>query len=107
MAESRVEYVGFTVNESTREYCLRAKLPDGEFQDFTLAIANEAFVARLVRYQDAPDICFLKLQREMVDSGDSLPALYHDVTNEELEDYHLTHQAPKSKKQGSRAFSKS
>jgi hypothetical protein len=96
MAESRLEYVGFTVNGKTREYCLRAKLPDGEYRDFTLAILNKAFIDGRVRYQDAPDICFLKLQREMVAAGDSLPALHHQLTDDELEEYRLSH-TPKPK----------
>ena len=97
MAGTQIEYIGFTVNETTREYSLRAKLPQGEFHSFTLAISNEAFLARQVRYQDAPDICFLKLQRELNECGDTLPALHHDVTDAELEDYRATH-TPKPKK---------
>ncbi len=101
MAEPRVEYVGFTVNESTREYCLRVTLPEGTVQDFTMAILNEAFIDRRVRYQDAPDICFLKLQRELELSGDSLPALHHDLTDAELEEYRSSH-TPKPKGQRQR-----
>ena len=93
----RIEYIGFTVNEVTREYKLRAKQPRGEFHAFTLAISNEAFLAHRVRYQDAPDICFLKLQRELIACGDTLPALHHDVTDAELEDYRVAH-APKPNK---------
>jgi len=103
MVDSRVEYVGFTVNEATREYCLRAKLPDGEYQKFTIAILNKAFMERRVRYQDAPDICFLKLQRELVISGDSLPALHHDLSNDELEEYRISH-TPKPKMKRRRAL---
>jgi hypothetical protein len=106
MADPRLEYVDFKVNKSTREYRLRAKLPDGEYQDFTLAILNEAFIDRRVRYQDAPDICFLKLQREMDASGDSLPALHHELTNDELEEYRLSH-TPKPKEKRRRALPES
>ena len=97
MAGTQVEYLGFTVNEATREYRLRARQPGGEFHAFTLAISNEAFLAHRVRYQDAPDICFLKLQRELIACGDTLPALHHDVTDAELEDYRAAH-APKPNK---------
>jgi len=106
MAEPRVEYRGFTVTESTREYCLRVTLPEGKVQDFTLAILNEAFIDRRVRYQDAPDICFLKLQRELENSGDSLPALHHDLTDAELEDYRSSH-TPKPKGQHKRPLPES
>ena len=97
MGGAQVEYVGFTVNEVTREYKLRAKLPGGEFHAFTLAISIEAFLANRVRYQDAPDICFLKLQREMIACGDTLPASRLDVTDAELEEYRVAH-TPKPKK---------
>jgi hypothetical protein len=49
MQGTRVEYVGFTVNETTREYRLRVKQPGGKFQAFTLAISNGAFLAHRVR----------------------------------------------------------
>lgn len=103
MADSRVEYVGFSVNEATREYCLRAKMPDGDFQDFTLAILNKDFIERRVRYQDAPEICFLKLQRDLAVSGDSPPEFHQDVSNEELEEYRLSH-TPKPKGKRRRAL---
>ena len=97
MEGTRVEYVGFTVNGTKREYKLRVKQPGSEYQSFTLAIANNAFLAHRLRYQDAPDICFLKLQRELDACGDTLPALYHEVTDAELEDYRVAH-TPKPNK---------
>jgi hypothetical protein len=98
MVGTQIEYIGFTVNEVTREYKLRARQPGGEFSAFTLAISNEAFLAHRVRYQDAPDICFLKLQRELIACGDTLPALHHDVTDTELEDYRVAHTPKPNKK---------
>ena len=97
MGGTQIEYLGFTVNEGTREYKLRARQPQGKFQAFTLSISNEAFLAHRVRYQDGPDICFLKLQRELIASGDTLPALHHEVTDAELEEYRVAH-APKPNK---------
>ncbi len=106
MADSRIEYVGFTVKKSTREYCLRAKFPEGEFQDFTMAISNEAFITRRVRYQDAPDLCFLKLQRELIAGIDCMPAAHQHLTDAELEEYQLTH-TPKPKDKRLRTLSES
>jgi hypothetical protein len=97
MEGTRLEYVGFTVNEATREYSLRARQPDGEYHAFTVAISNDAFLAHRVRYQDAPVICFLKIQRELIACGDTLPALHHNVTDAELADYRVAH-APKPNK---------
>jgi hypothetical protein len=106
MMDSRIEYVGFTVNKATREYCLRAKLPEGEFHDFTLAISNEAFITHRARYQDAPEICFLKLQRELIDCGDIMPESHHHLTDDELEDYRMSH-IPKAKEKRLRTLSQS
>ncbi len=97
MEGARVEYMGFTVNEATREYKLRVKQPGCEYQSLTLAISNKAFLAHRVRYQDAPDICFLKLQRELIACGDAPLAAHYDVTDAELEDYRVAH-TPKPNK---------
>jgi hypothetical protein len=90
MTGVQVEYVGFTQGEAAREYTLRVKL-QGEAYRFTLAIANDAFTRRRARYQDAPDICFLKLQRELAACQSQLPAAYLNVTDAELEEYRVAH----------------
>lgn len=87
----RSEYVGFTVNATSRVYKLRVRQPDGEPLDFTLAISNRAFLSNRVRYQDAPEICFLKLERELSACGDSLPASHLEVTDADLDEYREAH----------------
>ena len=57
--EPRPQYIGFTVNEKTREYQLQVPRPEDEPRQFTVAISNKAFLANRVRYQDAPEICLL------------------------------------------------
>jgi len=94
MAAAHVEYVGFTTKGTSREYTLRVKQTVGDPHDVTLAIAIEAFLSRRVRYQDAPDICFLKLQRELASCGEALPARYLSVSDAEIEEYRVAH-APK------------
>jgi hypothetical protein len=74
-----VEYVGFTTGNSAREYRLRTQ-EGGVSRDFVLAISLEAFVARRARFQDAPEICFLKL-----------PDAYLTITDSELEEYRASH----------------
>ncbi len=91
---AHVEYRGFATKGDSREYTLRLKNTAGEFRDFTLAIASEAFVAHRVRYQDGPDICFLKLQRELLAHGEALPPVYLEVTDADLAEYRTAH-APK------------
>jgi hypothetical protein len=67
-----------------------------ESHAFTVAISNEAFLSGRVRYQDAPDICFLKVRREMAAREDeSLPDQALSMTDQELEEYKVSH-TPKS-----------
>jgi hypothetical protein len=89
----RSEYKGFTVNEATRDYALRVTTPGAEARDFTVAISNDAFLAQRVRYQDAPGICFWKLQRELTLCPD-LAAARLAVTDAELEEYRLANAPP-------------
>ena len=91
MAEAHVEYMGFTTEAAGRQYKLRVRQPTGEFYEFTLAIALDAFLSRRARYQDAPDICFLKLQRELAASPGELPASFLSVTDADLEEYRSAH----------------
>ena len=104
--EPKPQYVGFTVNAKTREYQLQVARPDGEPHQFTVAISNKAFLAKRVRYQDAPEICFLKLQRELEESGDGIPARHLTVTDAELEEYKAAH-TPKANKNRPKPFATS
>ncbi len=105
MAGNRIEYVGFTVSGAMRDYTLTVSQPSGESHAFTLAIPNEAFLGRRARYQDGPDICFLKLQRELIAHGDALPALYLEVTDAELEEYRTAHTVKPNKNRPKVPFS--
>jgi hypothetical protein len=94
MLAAHVEYVGFTTKGAAREYTLRVRQAPTDPCDFTLLIPTEAFLSRRVRYQDGPEICFLKLQRELVACCDGLPDRQLRVTDADLEEYRAAH-APK------------
>jgi hypothetical protein len=95
---TQVEYVGFRNNEKTRDYLLALRHPDGSYDQFVVAIAQEAFVSGRTRYQDGAEICFLKLSRALAawtlapDSGP--PAARQEVTEADLLAYRQAH-APK------------
>ena len=91
MTGPHVEYVGFVAGGLAREYTLRVRQADGRAQSFTLCIANEAFLAHRVRYQDAAEICQLRLQRELTAAGDGWPASRLDVSETDLEEYRTSH----------------
>jgi hypothetical protein len=85
-----VEYVGFTAQAKTRAYTLRIRQGLHEPHDVTLTIPNEAFLTRRVRYQDGPEICFLKLQRELAACVEGLPGNLQ-VTDADLAEYKAAH----------------
>lgn len=83
----RSEYLGFTVNSTSRMYRLRVRQVSGEERTYTLTISNRAFLERRVRYQDAPAICFLRLERELLSCGDATPASRLRITDTDLAEY--------------------
>ena len=59
-----LQYVGFETKGPVREYTFTLRGSGGGFSEYFVTIANAAFVAHRVRYQDGPDICSLRLHRE-------------------------------------------
>jgi hypothetical protein len=59
------QYVGFMSKLSTREYSfvVRGDLVEGI--EITFAIPNRVFNSRRLSFQNAPDLCSLKLHREI------------------------------------------
>ena len=90
------EYVGFTVNATSRDYTLRVSRPDGGFRRFVVSIAKRAFLANRIGYQDGPAICFLKLERELESRGNENTASRMKVTNAELVEYRDSHEKKSS-----------
>jgi len=56
-----IQYVGFKVTSLVREYTFSVREATGA-REFILNIANEAFISRRARYQDAPAICALRTE---------------------------------------------
>lgn len=82
-----VQYIGFRVKASVREYMFAVREAATEPLDYTLSIANEAFVSRRARYQDAPEICSLRLRRELDTYANHPPTTHFCVTDAELATY--------------------
>jgi hypothetical protein len=80
-----VQYLGFQSTSIGRAYSLRVGGGEGA-RDFTVSIPHADFAAHRARYQDAPDICFSKLQRELALNAD-LPAAELVVSEAELLGY--------------------
>jgi len=91
-----LQYVGFESKGVVREYTFTLLGAGGESSEYFVTIANAAFVARRVRYQDAPEICSLRLHREFAARHGYPPSTRFSVTDAELADYMNAH-APKPK----------
>ncbi|HKW61283.1 MAG TPA: hypothetical protein VJN89_01945 [Candidatus Acidoferrum sp.] len=90
------QYVGFENKGPVREYAFTLSGTDGASSQYFVTIANDAFVAHRVRYQDAPDICSLRLHKEFAAKTDHTPSSCFCITDAELADYKDAH-TPKSK----------
>ncbi len=98
MSESLIiQYVGFKVKEIVREYSFLVRQVPSEAREFTFTINNEAFDSHRVRYQDGPDICSLKLHRELAGALNHPAITHYPITEIELDDYRDSHFS-KSKK---------
>ncbi len=96
MSESvNVQYVGFEAKALVREYSFLVRRALNETSEFTLSIGNEAFNSRRVRYQDAPEICSLKLHRELAVFGNHPPRTHYRISEIDLDEYRDAH-APKA-----------
>jgi hypothetical protein len=86
-----VQFLGFQSKSLVREYTFSVRERSTEPREYTLTIPNEAFDSRLVRYQDAPDICSHKLHRELAASENHPEKTHFRLSLAELEDYRSTH----------------
>jgi hypothetical protein len=88
-----IRYVGFESTLLGRDYTLLVR--QGELSSrVTVRIPHAAFSGRLTRFQDAPDICFLKVQSELALRDNQAPAPEDTlvVTDVELAAYRTAHE---------------
>jgi len=90
-----IQYVGFKSKAIVREYSFLLRESSIEPREITLTILNEAFRAHGLRYQDAPDLCPLKLHREMANSVDDPLRTHYQISGTELDNYRDSH-SPKT-----------
>lgn len=81
-----IRYMGFECTSAGRAYRLRVEGP-GDPREFTLTIPNGAFEARQARFQDAPDLCFARLQRELATNAELPDGAHLVITPSELDEY--------------------
>ena len=89
--EVQFQYVGFTTKGASREYTFSVRDAQKETRELRIAIANEAFNSRRARFQDGPDICSHRLQRELANGAESSLESKYEITDADLEDYRIAH----------------
>ncbi|HEY2943722.1 MAG TPA: hypothetical protein VGN09_14915 [Vicinamibacteria bacterium] len=93
MIKVTVEYVGFRTSAKRREYLLRSHLGP-EIHDYTVGITLADFAAGRARFQDGPEICYLKLMREL-EAPEAKPGVDDfTITDAELAAYVTAHTTP-------------
>jgi hypothetical protein len=91
-----LQYLGFETKGALREYTFSLRGIGGASSNYFVTIANEAFSAHRARYQDAPEICSIRLRREFASQVDFPPSSTFSVTDQELAEYRDAH-TPKAK----------
>jgi hypothetical protein len=81
-----VRYLGFESANEGRRYRLQVGAGD-EARVFVFVIPHSAFAAREARFQDAPDLCFARLQRELALDAALLPGPPLVLTSNDFADY--------------------
>ena len=92
-----IQYVGFMSKLLSREYSFVVREESTDAIEITFAIPNTVFTARRLSFQNAPDLCSLKLHREMASSVDNPLKAHYRISDSELDDYNNSH-LPKSAK---------
>ena len=90
-----VQFVGYEVGPLAREYRFSVRESKNDAREFTLTISTAAFDGRRARFQDAPDICSLRLRRELAADANHPANTRFQITDQELDDYRGRH-SPKS-----------
>jgi len=91
-----IQYLGFRLKPRGRDYSYRVVGPKNETREFILTISNQAFADRQVPYQDAADLCYQKLRRDLAaETAENPLGRHHTVSNQELDEYRQRHRPVK------------
>ena len=93
---SIVQYIGFHSSALGRDYAFSVREPGAEPREYTLTIANEAFASHRARYQDAAEICSLRLHQELAISTNAPDTTHFGITDTEIADYDARRAKPRN-----------
>ena len=91
-----IQYAGFQVQLHGRDYSYYVLNPPSASRHFIFTIPDQAFAEKHILYQDAADLCYQKLQRELLAETGEPPLRSHCiVSDQELDAYRDTHRPTK------------
>ena len=91
-----IQYVGFRADTLGREYAFSVRESGVPPREYTLTITNEAFASHRARYQDAAEICSLRLRQELaMDTCDPV-TMHFGITDAELAAYDARRAKPRN-----------
>jgi len=91
-----IQYAGFQVAPHGRDYSYYVFNPPSASRHFICTISHQAFAERRILYQDAADLCYQKLQRELLAETGEQPLLPRCIiSDQELDTYRSTHRPTK------------
>ena len=92
-------YLGFRATPQGREYRVQVQGTEAT-RVFVLFIAHATFASGEARFQDAPDLCYAKLRRELLADPELVPGDSLVVTPQELVDYRVEHRPAANRRRG-------
>ncbi len=97
----QIQYLGFQTKPRGRDYFYRVIDTKSEKREFTFTISNQAFVESRVPYQDAADLCYQKLQKDLgLETAEQPLPLRSTLSNQELDEYREKHRPVKRRTWG-------
>jgi hypothetical protein len=87
-----IRYLGFECTSEGRSYRLRVDRGSDDPRLYTVSVPSEAFDSRRARFQDAPEMCMQRLQRELDVNAELPPGAALVITASDLDQYRETQQ---------------
>jgi hypothetical protein len=81
-----IRYLGFEATGQGRQYAFQVEGEPGP-RVFRFVIPHAAFARRSARFQDAPDLCFSRLQRDLEQDAGLVPGPSRVLTEVDLAEY--------------------
>lgn len=84
----QIQYLGFQLKPSGRDYTYRLVNPKEGDREFVLSISNRAFAEHHFPYQDAAALCYRKLQKALNEETPEQPLPHRStLSDQELDEY--------------------